>query len=55
MDPLALKASVDELTGKTLPELLAILTAAMDRAEKLVDRLDGATVTLTLPKKEIKP
>lgn len=49
MDPLQLKASTDELTTKTLPQLVADLNAVIDRFEKLLDRLNGAALVLTIP------
>ncbi len=52
MDPFSVKAAVDELTNKTLPELLAIATALLDRAEKLIEHLDGATITIRLKQEE---
>lgn len=51
MDPLAVKSAVDELTAQTLPELIAGLNAALDRLDALLDRLDGATLTLRVPPK----
>lgn len=51
-DPLQLKAAADELTQKTLPELLAGLNAALDRLEALLNRLNGAAIVFTIPEKK---
>jgi hypothetical protein len=49
MDPIQLKAAADELTNKALPELIAAGNALVDRLEKLLSRLSGATLVLTIP------
>lgn len=46
------KKAVDELTTQTLPELIAAANALLDRLEKIVDRLNGSTVTLTVPERK---
>lgn len=46
------KNAVDELTTKTLPELIAAGNALVDRLDKLLDRLNGAAVVLTIPEKK---
>ena len=52
MDPIGIDKAAEELTDKTLPELIAGFNALVDRLEKLLDRLDGASVVLVLAKKE---
>lgn len=48
MDPIGIDKAVEELSAKTLPELLAMGNALVDRFEKLLERLDGASITLRL-------
>ena len=52
MDPFGLDAVVDRLKKEILPEIEAILTNWIDRAEAVVTRLDGASVTLNLKKEK---
>lgn len=52
MDPLAIKAAADELTSKTLPELIAAGNALVDRLDSLLTRLNGAAVVLTIPERK---
>ncbi len=54
MDPLGIGKAADELTGKTLPEMVVAGNAFLDRLEKLLERLNGATITatITLPKEQ---
>ena len=42
------KAAVDELTTKTIPELMERMDALAARLAALLARLDGATITLRL-------
>ena len=42
------KAAVDELTTKTIPELMDRMDALAARLAALLARLDGATITLRL-------
>jgi hypothetical protein len=48
-DPFQAKASVDELTTKTLPELLAGAEALVGRFEALLERLNGLSFVLVVP------
>lgn len=43
-----MEAAAEELTQQTVPALLTGLHRALDRIEDLVDRFDGATLTITL-------
>lgn len=51
-DPIQLKAATDELTTKTLPELIAAGNALLDRLEALLDRLNGASFVFVIPEKK---
>jgi hypothetical protein len=55
MDPLGLKDAQEELRTKTLPELLAIGQALVCDLNRIVDRLDGATITIKLKEQENVP
>jgi hypothetical protein len=48
MDPLGIDKAIDEGTKVAIPEIIAAANAVMDRVEKMVGRLDGATITLTI-------
>ena len=50
IDLIDLKKSVDELTTKALPEAVQAMNQLVDRLERLFERLDGASLTLTLGK-----
>jgi hypothetical protein len=42
------KQAADELTAKGIPELIQGLNGALARLAALLDRLDGATITVTI-------
>jgi hypothetical protein len=48
MDPLGIDKAVGELNSSTLPQLVAEGNTLVSRLEALVDRLDGATITITI-------
>jgi hypothetical protein len=52
MDITGIKGAVDELTKDTLPELIAELNKLLDRAEGLLDRLNGTSAVLMIPPKK---
>ncbi len=47
-DLLGVEGAVKEIEAKALPEVIAAFNAAMDRLERLFERLDGATITIRL-------
>jgi hypothetical protein len=52
MDPLGIDKAASEITAEGIPELLQGLNQAVDRIERLLDRLDGATITIRLAREK---
>jgi hypothetical protein len=51
MDPLGINKAVETALPEIEEGTQAIINAFFDRFEKLLERLDGATITITLAKK----